>query len=49
VFAYGTSEALSPRFSQATYSAVFSEAMARLRQASPTASILFIGPPNCCG
>jgi lysophospholipase L1-like esterase len=47
VFAYGTNEALSPRFTAAKYRAAFSEAVARLRRASPTTSILIVGPPDC--
>ena len=47
VFAYGTNEALSPRFTPDGYRAAFSEALARLRRASPTASILVVGPPDC--
>ena len=47
VFAYGTNEALSPRFTAAKYRAGFSEALARLRRASPTTSILVVGPPDC--
>ena len=47
VFAYGTNEALSPRFTVAGYRAGFAEALARLRRASATASILVIGPPDC--
>ncbi len=47
VFAYGTNEALSPRFTVDGYRAAFSEALARLRRGSPTASILVVGPPDC--
>lgn len=47
VFAYGTNEALSPHFTEEGYRASFSEALTRLRRASPTASILVIGPPDC--
>jgi hypothetical protein len=47
VFAYGTNEALSPRFTPEGYRAAFSEALARIRRASPTASILVVGPPDC--
>lgn len=47
VFAYGTNEAISPRFTYDGYRATFNEALARLRRASPTASILVVGPPDC--
>jgi len=47
VFAYGTNEALSPHFTTQGYRAAFSEALARLRRASATASILVVGPPDC--
>src|ERR1051326_7282458 len=47
VFAYGTNEALSPHFTPQGYRAAFSEALARLRRASATASILVVGPPDC--
>ena len=47
VFAYGTNEALSPRFTVAGYRTAFSEALLRLRRGSPTASILVVGPPDC--
>lgn len=47
VFAYGTNEALSPHFTEEGYRASFAEALARLRRASPTASILVVGPPDC--
>lgn len=47
VFAYGTNEALSPHFTTHGYRAAFTEALAKLRRASPTASILVVGPPDC--
>lgn len=47
VFAYGTNEALSPHFTVEGYRASFSEALSRLRRASPTAGILVVGPPDC--
>lgn len=47
VFAYGTNEALSPRFTIEGYRQQFAEALDRLRRASPTASILVVGPPDC--
>jgi lysophospholipase L1-like esterase len=45
--AYGTNEALSPKWEAATYRQSLIEAIGRLRQASPTASIVMIGPPDC--
>jgi hypothetical protein len=47
VFAYGTNEAVSPHFTPQGYRTAFSEALARLRRASATASILVVGPPDC--
>ena len=47
LFAYGTNEALSPKFTPEGYRREFSEALDRLRRATPTASILVVGPPDC--
>src|SRR5260370_40257974 len=47
VVAYGTNEALSPKWSAQEYGAAFSEGIHRLRAAAPVASILVVGPPHC--
>ncbi len=47
VVAYGTNEAVSPRWDSAAYSAAFRRVLQRLRNAAPCASILVIGPPDC--
>ncbi len=47
VVAYGTNEALSPKWSAQEYGAAFSEVIHRLRAAAPLASILVVGPPDC--
>lgn len=47
VLAYGTNEALRPDFTSEGYAAQFREALNRIRQAVPTASILVVGPPDC--
>jgi lysophospholipase L1-like esterase len=46
VLAYGTNEAGQKDWTQETYRAAFSQVLARLRRASPTASLLVIGPPD---
>jgi lysophospholipase L1-like esterase len=47
VLAYGTNEALSPKWTAEEYSATFTEVIRRLRAAAPLASILIVGPPDC--
>jgi len=47
VVAYGTNEAISPRWDAAAYSVAFRQVLERLRNAAPRASILVIGPPDC--
>jgi lysophospholipase L1-like esterase len=47
VLAYGTNEALSAKWTAEEYRAALTEILQRLRAASPTASILLIGPPDC--
>lgn len=47
VVAYGTNEAISPRWDAVAYSVAFRQVLARLRNAAPGASILVIGPPDC--
>jgi lysophospholipase L1-like esterase len=47
VVAYGTNEAISPRWDAAAYSVAFRQVLARLRNAAPAASILVVGPPDC--
>jgi lysophospholipase L1-like esterase len=46
VLAYGTNEAGAKDWTEESYGAMFSDLIARLRKASPTASILVIGPPD---
>lgn len=45
--AYGTNEALNPHWDAETYRQTLADAVGRLRRASPTASIVLIGPPDC--
>jgi len=47
VLAYGTNEALSPKWTAEEYRAGLIEIIQRLRTAVPTASLLMIGPPDC--
>jgi lysophospholipase L1-like esterase len=47
VLAYGTNEALSRKWTAEEYRADLTEIIRRLRAASPVASILLIGPPDC--
>jgi len=47
VLAYGTNEALSRSWTAEEYRAGLIEIVQRLRAASPVASILLIGPPDC--
>jgi GDSL-like Lipase/Acylhydrolase family len=47
VLAYGTNEALSPKWTREGYRAAFTEVIERFRRAAPTASILVVGPPDC--
>jgi len=46
VLAYGTNEASDPSWKPGSYRAMFSALLQRLRNESPTASILVIGPPD---
>lgn len=46
VLAYGTNEAGAKDWTEESYGAMFSDLLTRLRKASPTASILVIGPPD---
>jgi lysophospholipase L1-like esterase len=46
VLAYGTNEASDSTWNAETYQAMFSTLLQRLRRASPTASILVVGPPD---
>ncbi len=45
--AYGTNEALSPKWTAEEYRQALTTAVARLREAAPEASIALIGPPDC--
>lgn len=45
--AYGTNEALSPKWTAEGYRTSLTVAVARLREAAPEASIALIGPPDC--
>ncbi len=47
VLAYGTNEALSPKWTAAEYRESLGEVVERFRRAAPTASILIVGPPDC--
>jgi lysophospholipase L1-like esterase len=47
VVAYGTNEAISPRWDAAAYSVAFRQVLKRLHNAAPEASILVVGPPDC--
>jgi lysophospholipase L1-like esterase len=47
IVAYGTNEALSPRFSPDEYRETFRNVIRKVRRASPVASILVVGPPDC--
>ena len=44
---YGTNEAVSPRWTPATYADELDRVLRRLRRLAPLASILVIGPPDC--
>lgn len=46
VVAYGTNEALNPRWTSDTYRTEFEQVIGRLRNAAPQASILIVGPPD---
>ena len=46
VLAYGTNEAGNSDLTLEDYRATFTKVLARMRQASPTASLLVIGPPD---
>jgi lysophospholipase L1-like esterase len=47
VLAYGTNEANSRAFDPGEYRAILRSVIARIRKASPVASILMVGPPDC--
>jgi len=47
ILAYGTNEALSPRFSTDEYRETLRSAIRKIRKATPVASILIVGPPDC--
>ena len=47
VLAYGTNEAISPKWDSVSYSAAFGQLLDRFRRAAPTAAILVVGPPDC--
>jgi lysophospholipase L1-like esterase len=46
VLAYGTNEARSSDWTEASYRASFDNVLRRLREAAPAASIIVIGPPD---
>lgn len=46
VLAYGTNEARSPEWTEASYRTSFDSVLRRLREAAPAASILVVGPPD---
>ena len=47
ILAYGTNEANSPRWAPEQYRADLVAVIERIRRATPAASILMIGPPDC--
>ena len=47
ILAFGTNEALSRDFSSEDYAETFRNAIRKVRRATPVASILVIGPPDC--
>jgi lysophospholipase L1-like esterase len=47
LLAYGTNEALSPKWDPAEYHAALVKVIGRFRAAAPAASILLVGPPDC--
>lgn len=47
ILAYGTNEAVSPRWDAEAYAAGFREVLEKMRDAAPSASILVVGPPDC--
>lgn len=47
LLAYGTNESLNPGWTRESYAAQFAQAIERFRRASPTTSIVVIGPPDC--
>lgn len=47
LMAYGTNEALSPRWDAAEYRKALLTVVARFRKAAPAATIALIGPPDC--
>jgi lysophospholipase L1-like esterase len=46
ILAYGSNEASDPNWTEESYQAMFSALLKRLRAASPTASILVLGPTD---
>jgi lysophospholipase L1-like esterase len=47
ILAYGTNEALSPKFSPDEYREAFRNMIRKVRRATPVAGILVVGPPDC--
>jgi lysophospholipase L1-like esterase len=47
ILAYGTNEALSPHFTPDEYRETFRNVIQKVRRATPVASILVVGPPDC--
>lgn len=47
VLAYGTNEAVNPKFDPKDYAAALRTVLWRVRRAAPLASILLVGPPDC--
>jgi lysophospholipase L1-like esterase len=47
ILAYGTNEALSPKFSPDEYRETFRNMIRKVRRATPVAGILVVGPPDC--
>jgi lysophospholipase L1-like esterase len=47
ILAYGTNEALNPHFSSDEYRETFRNVIRKVRRATPVASILVVGPPDC--
>jgi lysophospholipase L1-like esterase len=46
VLAYGTNEAASPSFDEATYRQSLVSILTAIRQVAPDASVMFVGPPD---
>lgn len=47
LLAYGTNEALSPKWDAVSYKAALLTVIERLRKAAPAATIALVGPPDC--